>query len=336
MMDFKFSIEQGDKFLIKLFDEFDVYGPKRFSGEGRYCDDDSIRYGKINSFSEVVLDKKSDYSAKEVILPVNHLYGVKINDQLIKEEYKAKKKKLIIARACDINAMKRIDKKFYKDDYYLERRKDVSFILLGCEKSFDSCACVSVGTNKADDYVMGLKFFENSIGIKIKDEGFNKFLEGIICNETNFEIDYVKENEAIVNKPIIEKWDLKTFFKVRNMEFWNDYKKRCVGCGSCNASCPTCTCLSTKEVKSETSEIVEVRRIWNGCQLVKSASLKGYSLPEVVPARIRQRVLDKFYIPNVEEHGEQECVGCGRCSDICPRYINFFNTVNKLTEELQK
>ncbi|MGL5614708.1 MAG: 4Fe-4S dicluster domain-containing protein [Sarcina sp.] len=334
-MDFKFSIEQGDKFLIKLFDEFDVYGPKRFSGEGRYCDDDSIRYGKINSFSEVVLDRKSDYSAKEVILPVNHLYGVKINGELIKAEYKPEKKKLIIARACDINAMERLDRKFYKDDYYLERRKDVKFILLGCEKSFDSCACVGLGTNKTDNYAMAIKFFEDSIGIKIKDEEFNKFIDESY-EKDNFEIDYVTENKVQVNKPVIEKWDTRTFLKLREMPFWDDYKKRCIGCGSCNASCPTCTCLSTKEVKSETSEVVEVRRIWNGCQLVKSASLKEYTLPEVVPARIRQRVLDKFYIPNVEEHGEQECVGCGRCSDICPRYINFFNTVNRLSEELGK
>jgi anaerobic sulfite reductase subunit A len=28
------------------------------------------------------------------------------------------------------------------------------------------------------------------------------------------------------------------------------------------------------------------------------------------------------------------CVGCGRCDDICPEYISFSNTINKLTHAI--
>lgn len=334
-MDIKFSKDKVDEFLYNLSKEYDVFAPIAFKGEGRYSDVDSIRYGKINFFDEVVYDRRSDYSAKEVLLPINHLYGVKMGKQVIKVENKEEKKKIIILRACDIHAMERIDEKFLADDYYRNRRKNVKFMLLECPKSFDDCYCLSTETNKTENYSMAISFREKDIFIKVKDSDFNKYITGDF-EETNFDVKFATENEITVNKPNIETWDNKTFTKIREMEFWNEYKNRCIGCGSCNASCPTCTCLTKKEVKVEGSELVEIRRIWNGCQLVKSSSLKGYTLKEVVPARIRQRVLDKFYMPKTENSKEQLCVGCGRCTKICPRYISFANTVNRLSEELQK
>lgn len=333
-MDLRFSKNEGDKFLSKLKTEYDIYAPKAFKGEGRYSDSDCIRYGKIETFSEVVYDKKSDYSAKEVLVPMNHLYAVKIDDIVVKQEYK-EKKKIIILRSCDMHAIKRLDKKFFKDDYYLERRKNIKFMIMGCPKAFDNCTCVSLGTNKIDGYNLAVEFLEDGILLKVNDHEFDKFIEKDY-EEANFEVKFADKNILSINKPKIETWDFRTAIKIKEMEFWNEYKNRCVGCGSCNAVCPTCTCLITKEIKSETSNVIEVRRIWNGCQLVKKHSLVNHSLKEIIPARVRQRVLDKFYMPRVEEHGEQECVGCGRCTDICPRLISFTDTVNRLTEELHK
>ncbi|MGL4534392.1 MAG: 4Fe-4S dicluster domain-containing protein, partial [Fusobacteriaceae bacterium] len=76
------------------------------------------------------------------------------------------------------------------------------------------------------------------------------------------------------------------------------------------------------------------KRIWNGCQLVKSKALENETLSQIVPKRVVQRVLDKFYRPKLKQSKEQICVGCGRCVDVCPKNISFAATVNKFTEEL--
>ncbi|MGL4874629.1 MAG: 4Fe-4S dicluster domain-containing protein [Clostridium sp.] len=335
-MDIKFSKDNVDNFLNKLRVEYDVFAPIAYKNEGRYSNVDSIRYGKIDSFNDVVYDRRSDYSAKEVLLPINHLYAVKINGNIIKNEDKDnEKKKIIILRACDIHAMERIDKKFMKDDYYKARRENVKFMVMECPKAFDTCYCVSTKTNETDNYSMGIRFDGDSIFIKVKDADFDKYVMDENEKE-DFEIRFAKEDGVNVKLPKFEVWDYKALDKARNLEFWNEYKNRCIGCGSCNASCPTCTCLSTKEVKINNSDVTEVRRVWNGCQLIKTKSLKGFTVKDLVPARVRQRVFDKFYNPKTEHSEEQLCVGCGRCTSICPKLISFANTLTRLTEELEK
>lgn len=334
-MDIKFSKPNADKFLKKLEGEYDIFAPISFKGEGRYSDVDSIRYGKISSFSDIVTDKKSDYSAKEVLLPINHLYAVKINTNIIKNNDTDSKKKLIILRSCDVHAIQRLDNKFLKDDYYKNRRNKVKFMIMECPHAFDTCFCVATKTNKTENFSLGIRFNDDNILIKINDSDFDKYVNP--QHETEeFEIRFAEKNGVEVKIPKLELWDYMAQEKIRNMEFWNEYKNRCIGCGSCNASCPTCTCLTTKEVKINNSNVIEIRRIWNGCQLVKTKSLQGHNLKELIPKRVRQRVLDKFYLPKTEGSQEQLCVGCGRCINICPKLISFANTVNRLSEELDK
>ena len=47
--------------------------------------------------------------------------------------------------------------------------------------------------------------------------------------------------------------------------------------------------------------------------------------------RMRFKVLHKVY-DFKKRNGYHMCVGCGRCDDICPEYISFSNSINKLAE----
>ena len=49
---------------------YHIYAPRNFSGGGRFSDTDCIRYGKIEHANEIVFDKKSDYSFKEVLTTI--------------------------------------------------------------------------------------------------------------------------------------------------------------------------------------------------------------------------------------------------------------------------
>lgn len=336
-MDYRLSKSESNELINELKKQYKIYAPVSFEGEGRHSYTNNIRYGEINSFSDVVYKEKSQYSPKELLIPINHTLSLQFEGKSLKtDDLEEDKDLLIILRSCDLHGIKRIDNSLKNDSFYRNRRDKVKFMLMGCPKSFDTCFCVSMGTNESEDYSLGIKFHEDGeISIKVKDEDFNKYFKN--SKEESFEMEFAKENEIKVRRPEIETWDKVVLDKVKELDLWNTYKNRCIGCGSCNMSCITCSCMITKEVThSDNSKLKEVRRTWNGCQLVKSSALKNKSMSEIVPTRIRQRVLDKFYRPKLDVSKEQICVGCGRCTDICPRYINFATTVNKLSDELDK
>ena len=54
-----------------LSKEYDIYAPVIKKGEGCYSDTDVVRYDRIRSFEEIEWNKKSDYSFKEILTPIN-------------------------------------------------------------------------------------------------------------------------------------------------------------------------------------------------------------------------------------------------------------------------
>lgn len=336
-MDYKLSKTESDKLINRLKKDYKIFAPINFEGEGRHSYTNNIRYGEIQSFSDVVYKEKSQFSPKELLIPINHTLSLKYEDKEIDGTCDNFHDKgiIILLRSCDLHGIKRIDNSLKNDKFYRNRRDKVKFMIMECPKSFDTCFCVSMGTNESENYSLGIRFNEDGVLIKVKDDTFNKYFKDE--EETEFQIRFAKENEIKVKIPNIETWDKIVLDKVKNLDLWNSYKNRCIGCGSCNMSCITCSCMVTQKIThSDNSNLQEVRRTWNGCQLIKSSALKNNSLNDIVPTRIRQRVLDKFYRPKLSVSKEQICVGCGRCTDICPRYINFATTVNKLSDELCK
>ena len=186
----------------------------------------------------------------------------------------------------------------------------------------------------SEEFSLGLKFDKDSVFIKVKNSEFNKYFNEDY-EEDSFEIRFIEENQLKVNPIKIEAGDKEVLDKLKELPMWDDYRTRCIGCGSCNMACMTCTSILTSTVVHN-NKIEEVKRTWGGCQLVKTAALKNNSMSDIVPKRMKQRVLDKFYQPLLKNSKEQICVGCGRCIDVCPRYISFAHTVNLASSQLDK
>ena len=71
VMGYKLTVDEMDTVLAKLQEKYDIYAPMRLKGKSRMSDLDCIRYGKIDSITEVVFEQKSEFSAKELAFPVN-------------------------------------------------------------------------------------------------------------------------------------------------------------------------------------------------------------------------------------------------------------------------
>ncbi|SJZ67052.1 anaerobic sulfite reductase subunit A [Cetobacterium ceti] len=284
-MNIKVSQEQMDGLLLKLSEKYKILAPKAFKNEGRYSYDDDIRYGEISTFDEIIFNKKSSASPKEVLLPINHTLSVTIGNTTVDTtEDKDERDILIFLHPCDIHGISRIDNTFQGDSFYENRRKKMKFVMIECiENGWDNCFCTCLNTNKSNNYSFGIKVKDNEILIKSQDDDFNIYFQNEEKVSENIEMYFVEENKIDVKIPHIESWDKMTLDKVKNLEFWNEYSNRCIGCGSCNMACLTCTCMPVVKVtNSENENIVERKRIWSGCQLVKSASLKNSSLSKIV------------------------------------------------------
>ncbi len=313
---------------------YDIFAPVLMEGEGCFSDTDVIRYGKVSSLDEIVWDKKSDYSFKEVLLHINETLFYFTEDETAVPKG-PQKDILIFLRACDLHAVKRLDeiylKNGFEDFYYARIRERARFILMGCGTTCSSGFCVSMGTNQADNYDAYLKIDGEQVYADIRWEEWKADMEqapGV--QKTEVSPDSVTENQEKVTLP--KQLSNESFGK----EIWKEYGDRCIGCGRCNFVCPTCTCFTMQDIfYKDNPKAGERRRVWASCQVDGYTDMAGgIAFRKTQGERMRFKVMHKIY-DYEKRFGYPMCVGCGRCDDVCPEYISYSNCINRLAKEEQ-
>ena len=275
---------------------------------------------KINSIS----------SYKETILPTRQTLFFFTDDEC-KEAEVDERPSLIFLRSCEIHSLKRIDDIYlrngFEDVYYKKMRENAKFVLIGCEKSFENCFCVSMGSNKTDEYNAYIKVDGKDVYLDIKDEEIENIIASIEKEEKEVTPDFVTENPVKVNIP--ENLGL----EVMKSTMWNEYNERCITCGRCNFVCPTCTCFTMQDIYYKENENVgERRRVWASCQVDGYTDMAGgHSFRKKQGERMRYKVMHKIHDFN-KRFGYQMCVGCGRCDDACPQYISLSECIEKVAD----
>lgn len=333
------GFQLSDKGMAELFETlsktYEIYGPKRIVGGGHFSDTNSVRYEKIEKVEEIEFDLKSNFSFKEVLLPLSQTLFY-FTEDTIKEADGPKKGAIVFLRSCDLHSVKRLDEIYLKngfEDYYYKRiRENMKFALIGCDQSYENCFCVDMGTNQSTDYDFSLARWEqvgNSGKISFKvdcpsvelAELFAPYAEGEIAVTPAF----VTENDIKVNIP--EGLSI----ALAKSKIWDEYDSRCINCGRCNFVCPTCTCFTMQDIfYTDNGKAGERRRVLASCMVDGYTDVAGGGqYRKKNGQRMRFKVLHKVYDFR-EKFGYNMCVGCGRCDDACPEYISFSNTINKL------
>lgn len=334
-MGYQLNDEGFNAMLSELTKEYLLYAPKCFEGGNTFSDTDCIRYGEIRRAEEIVFDRKSDYSFKEVLLPVSETLFYFTENQVKEADVPRKKGALIFLRSCDLHAVKRLDEMYLNNgpaDYYYRRlRENVKFVLMGCAVSFDNCFCVDMGSSQADNYNMSVEKKGDFYYLDCKDEGFAEILAALPHAETEVSPCHVAENEVKVNIPD----NLEA--SIAKSTMWDEYDSRCIACGRCNFVCPTCTCFTMQDLfYSENGKVGERKRVWASCMADGFTDVAGGgSCRRRNGERMRFKVLHKVW-DYKERNGYHMCVGCGRCDDICPEYISFSNCINKLEKAMEE
>lgn len=328
-MGYQLSRAQAKEMFRKWVETYDVFAPKLMEGEGCFADTDIIRYSKVTSLDEIMWHKKSDYSFKEILLAINETLFYFTEDKTVVPQGPGKDI-LIFLRSCDLHAVKRLDEIYlrngYEDFYYARVRERTKFILMGCEETCDSGFCVTMGTNRFEDYDGYVKVDQDTVYMDFKCAELE---QTVACGDA-IEVtpDYVTENKEKVTLP--KKLSNATFQDA----IWKEYGDRCIGCGRCNFVCPTCTCFTMQDIfYKDNPKAGERRRVWASCQIDGYTDMAGgHSYRRNQGERMRFKVMHKIY-DYEKRFGYPMCVGCGRCDDICPEYISYSNCVNRLAKE---
>lgn len=333
-MGFQIEKETFDAMIQAWKKEYVIYAPKIFQGSGSFSDTDCIRYGEIHSLDEIVLEQKSQYSFKEVLIPISQTLFY-FTEDMVKEADVPKKGAIVFLRSCDLHAVKRLDEIYLRNgevDYYYKRlRERIKFVLMGCTSSFETCFCVDMETNRSENYDLSVDKREDIFLLDCKNEEWNDFILGWSNQQVDVVPDYVVENKTKVSIPECLNQ------QVACSKMWDEYDSRCINCGRCNFVCPTCTCFTMQDLfYTENGKVGERRRVWASCMVDGFTDVAGGgSYRQKNGQRMRFKVLHKV-LDYKQRNGYHMCVGCGRCDDICPEYISFSNCINKLEDAMKE
>lgn len=328
------SHEEINKVIEQWKKEYRIFAPKLQSNNG------NIRYGEISSIADIYNDQTSHFSAKEVYYPIMQTMFYFSENEVVESKLKDDRDIILFLHPCDINALRRTDNIFLKngqgaDLYYQRLRSKIRIVLLECKESYNSCFCVSMNSNKTDNYEMAIRITSDCVKIQVKENNWNHYFTD--AKSTDFIPRFITENKQKVLTPIINnKEELKI---ASNLKFWETFDEQCISCGGCNTVCPTCSCFDTNDIiYNETSRDGERRRVWSSCMLDTFTMTAGGARARKTPgANMRFKALHKVYDYQKRfNEGENMCVGCGRCIIRCPKDIDFAKTLNDFTIEFEK
>ena len=244
-------------------------------------------------------------------------------------------------RPCDALALVHLDKVFldeqYVDPYYGARRENTVVISLACAEPAETCFCTSVGGSPAG--TDGADAIAFDLGDSVLFESATKEGAEFVKRHKNLlkkpKADQVKAAEKMAKAaekrvPSVDVADIAGKLRaVFESAAWDTIAERCLGCGVCTYSCPTCHCFGIYDEKRDTGG----RRIraQDGCMFpMFTLEASGHNPRSTTGERMRQRIMHKFRY-TVENFGAIFCVGCGRCIIKCPVNMDVREVLSEAT-----
>lgn len=329
--------ETGFSHLIEnLKKSYRIFAPVLKKGQGRHLDTDVVLYDEVNEAGEIELSKKSDYAFKEAMTPLSETLFF-FTEKETKLADIDERPVLVFLRSCDLHALRRQDAIYLqngreKDPFYQRRRELLKFVLIGCQEAYENCFCVDMGSNQTKEgYVFSIDKTKETYRFQVLDPSFRDAFVSLSAKEEEVTPFYVTETKTKVEVPD------EVPATIIKHPLWDEYTTRCIGCGRCNFVCPTCACFSMQDIfYTDNGKVGERRRVAASCMVDGFTDVAGGGqYRRTQGERMRFKVLHKIS-DHKKRFGENMCVGCGRCDDVCPEYISYSQIINKVSAAVKE
>jgi sulfhydrogenase subunit beta (sulfur reductase) len=247
---------------------------------------------------------------------------------------------LIGVRPCDLHAIRVLDDVLtarpFADPDYAARRSAVFIVAVTCGHPGGTCFCVSMGTGPRPDagFDIALTEIVDGEGHRFLAEAGSTVGAEVLAALPSRPAATADEEaaEAVAATAAAAMGRTVDTDGIRDLLYenadnprWDDVASRCLSCTNCTLVCPTCFCVTTRDVVG-LSEQVRRDREWDSCFNPDHSYLHGGAVRDTTRTRYRQWLTHKF-ASWIDQFGTSGCVGCGRCVTWCPAAID-------VTEEL--
>lgn len=299
---------------------------------------DHYFYQRIDKVSQLVFDSTlmNMNSIKEFIFPRSEMicsYRHEGKNLIVTDAEQTAQEQIIFGvRPCDAASLPILDKVFawdFQDRFYQQRRKLTTVVSLACKAADAHCFCTSVGlapdTPSGSDAML-VPIGTDSFEVRIFTEKGAALFRG-----------HTEESGTTgkTAEPPAVKFDAKKVANYLQTHFDNPLfertSMRCVGCGACTYTCPTCHCFDIVDEGGATKGW-RVKN-WDTCQFsLFTLHASGHNPRSEQSARQRNRVQHKFSI-YPEKFGSVLCTGCGSCTRICAASLGIYPVLEQIDQE---
>lgn len=288
-------------------------------------------------------DEWTVISPKDILFPqLEDMFY--FDKEKIKESIESSNKLIFGIKPCDVKGILFVDEFFrrnFEDTYYLSRAKNRLIVTIGClhPPRPEACFCASAKTGPFMETGFDLQLvdIQDEYIVEIGTDKGRAFVDAYLDIFEDVDKDLSAKAASVKSeaaKTIKVKVDFEKALEImkNNGNFAENYERigeRCIYCGGCLYTCPTCTCFNVFDEKSEGKGVR--RRNWDGCVFkgyTREAS--GHNPREEKQLRTRRRYEHKLKY-DYKVTSTSGCVACGRCLASCPVEIGMSKFIDEIT-----
>ena len=321
--------------IEKVKKRFSLFGPVKEELFYNYKELDKDEQPDFSFFNTRLSPKSIIYPQSEIMFKYS-LDETKEDHHRMKEvEHVYSNLAIIGIRPCDAKSFLLVKRNFdtpeYKDPFWLRSYENTTFIGLACNTPCNTCFCTTAQCGPFHEEGLDLLLIDlkDRYLIKVLTDKGEKFIKTTGWNEA-FDVGKgkkllnelkAKAESKIKSKVSTDRLKKKNTTDLFEADFWEDVAFSCINCGICTFVCPTCWCF---DIQDENFGLSGVRmRNWDSCMFpLFTLHGSGHNPRNTKTQRVRQRFMHKLkYYVDKYNNGIQ-CVGCGRCINLCPVNID--------------